>query len=237
VGRSQIESDDAFQPEDLVHEAYLKLTGGVVGERVANRQHYFAIAIRAMRRSLIDRSRAARAFKRFGQLERTELTSDIAGEGDYASESVWISDLLEKCAVKARFLMVADAPFGRNIGSRNRIHLRHLQSHGKKRPTSSNFSTEKVLQCYRSRQLMQAEAQPWKAGQILQIYWHVAETTLLWMRRVGSECFHWICPRCSMMRPPRANMPNGYFLGSYRIATAPEAELRPAHEPQVDTLR
>jgi hypothetical protein len=25
-----------------------------------------------------------------------------------------------------------------------------------------------------------------------------------------------------MMRPTRANKPNGYFLGSYRIATAPE---------------
>jgi hypothetical protein len=28
----------------------------------------------------------------------------------------------------------------------------------------------------------------------------VAETTLLQMRRVGSEYFHWICPSCSMMR-------------------------------------
>ena len=37
-----------------------------------------------------------------------------------------------------------------------------------------------------------------------------------------SEYFHWICPRCSMMRPTRANKPNGYLLGSYRIATAPE---------------
>jgi hypothetical protein len=27
---------------------------------------------------------------------------------------------------------------------------------------------------------------------------------------------------CSMMRPTRANKPNGYFLGSYSIATAPE---------------
>src|SRR3989449_10558100 len=27
---------------------------------------------------------------------------------------------------------------------------------------------------------------------------------------------------CSIMRPTRANKPNGYLLGSYRIATAPE---------------
>src|SRR2546428_13162214 len=29
-------------------------------------------------------------------------------------------------------------------------------------------------------------------------------------------------PSRSMMRPTRANKPNGYLLGSYRIATAPE---------------
>src|SRR5579862_9641734 len=38
----------------------------------------------------------------------------------------------------------------------------------------------------------------------------------------GSEYFHWICPSCAMMRPPLANKPKGYLLGSYRIATAPE---------------
>src|SRR5712691_2446674 len=29
-------------------------------------------------------------------------------------------------------------------------------------------------------------------------------------------------PSCFMRRPTRANKPNGYLLGSYRIATAPE---------------
>jgi len=42
------------------------------------------------------------------------------------------------------------------------------------------------------------------------------------MRRVGSEYFHWIGPSCSVMRSTQANNPNGYLLGSYRIATAPE---------------
>jgi hypothetical protein len=36
--------------------------------------------------------------------------------------------------------------------------------------------------------------------------------------------------------PTRANKPNGYLLGSYRIATA-RAELQPAHEPQVERRR
>ena len=42
------------------------------------------------------------------------------------------------------------------------------------------------------------------------------------MRRVGSEYFHWICPSCFIIWPTGANKPNGYLLGSYRIATAPE---------------
>src|SRR5579884_157015 len=36
----------------------------------------------------------------------------------------------------------------------------------------------------------------------------LAETTSLQMRGVGSKHFHWICPNCSIMRPPpRASMP------------------------------
>jgi hypothetical protein len=52
--------------------------------------------------------------------------------------------------------------------------------------------------------------------------WRVAETTLLRVRRIGSEYFHSICPSCFMLQPTRANEPNGYLLASYRIATAPE---------------
>ena len=42
------------------------------------------------------------------------------------------------------------------------------------------------------------------------------------MRQVGSEYFHWICPSYSVMRPTLVSEPNGYLLGSYRIATAAE---------------
>jgi hypothetical protein len=42
------------------------------------------------------------------------------------------------------------------------------------------------------------------------------------MRPVASQYFHWICLSCSMMRPNLVSKPNGYLLGSYRIATAPE---------------
>ena len=39
--------------------------------------------------------------------------------------------------------------------------------------------------------------------------------------QVGRD-FGRLGPSCSMMRRTRANKPNGYLLGSYRIATAPE---------------
>ena len=47
-------------------------------------------------------------------------------------------------------------------------------------------------------------AQLWRAG---------ANATVI------SEYLHWICTSCSTMRPTRAD---GYLLGPYRIATAPE---------------
>jgi RNA polymerase sigma factor (TIGR02999 family) len=51
----------------LVHEAYLRLAGGVgPPPDFANRRHFFAAAAEAMRRILIDRARARRAAKRGG---------------------------------------------------------------------------------------------------------------------------------------------------------------------------
>jgi RNA polymerase sigma factor (TIGR02999 family) len=50
----------------LVHEAYLKL---IDGSRVswADREHFYAVAARAMRRILVDSARARRAVKRGGE--------------------------------------------------------------------------------------------------------------------------------------------------------------------------
>src|ERR1043166_5855836 len=52
-----------LQPTDLVHEAWLKNSGG--GQRDWNgRQHFFAAAAEAMRRILVDRARRRLAAKR-----------------------------------------------------------------------------------------------------------------------------------------------------------------------------
>lgn len=77
-------SDHTLQATELVHEAYVKL----VGEREipwANRSHFFAAAVEAMRRILIDHARARLAAKRGGDRGRTPLSLvDLADFADPA---------------------------------------------------------------------------------------------------------------------------------------------------------
>lgn len=53
-----------LQPTALVHEAWMKMVGGV--DRLNDRRHFFAVAARAMRQVLADHARAAAAAKRGG---------------------------------------------------------------------------------------------------------------------------------------------------------------------------
>jgi RNA polymerase sigma-70 factor, ECF subfamily len=62
----------------LVHEAYLKLSGGSALD-AESRGHFLGIAARAMRQVLIDQARGRLAQKRGGDLRRTTL-----GDGDDA---------------------------------------------------------------------------------------------------------------------------------------------------------
>jgi len=68
--------DHSLQPADLVHEAYLRLTGQ---QRVAwqNRSQFFGIASQMMRRILVDRARAHQAAKRSGQWLTVTLDEGI----------------------------------------------------------------------------------------------------------------------------------------------------------------
>lgn len=56
----------------LVHEAYLKLRGSSVGDR----EHFLALAARAMRQVLVDYARERRAAKRGGGLARVSLDGE-----------------------------------------------------------------------------------------------------------------------------------------------------------------
>ncbi len=65
-----------LQPTALVHEAWLRLTGGGAEGahgRWENRAHFFGAAAEAMRRILIDRARSKQARRHGGGLDRTAL--------------------------------------------------------------------------------------------------------------------------------------------------------------------
>lgn len=66
---------DDLDPTSLVHEAYAKLLGEH-GAEVRDRQHFFALAAKAMRQLCVDRARARRARKRGG--DRVAVTLDEA---------------------------------------------------------------------------------------------------------------------------------------------------------------
>jgi RNA polymerase sigma factor (TIGR02999 family) len=69
---AQESSGHTLQPTALVHEAWVRLSGGG-GQKWANRAHFFAAAAEAMRRILIDYARKKSRPKHGGHLVRTEM--------------------------------------------------------------------------------------------------------------------------------------------------------------------
>ena len=63
-------------PTALVNEAFLKLAGGSLAN-LNDRRHFFNLAARAMRQTVIDYARERLAEKRGGGLLRTELGEDV----------------------------------------------------------------------------------------------------------------------------------------------------------------
>lgn len=63
-------------PTALVNEAFLKLAGGSLAS-LNDRRHFFNLAARAMRQTVIDYARERLAEKRGGGLLRTELGEDV----------------------------------------------------------------------------------------------------------------------------------------------------------------
>jgi RNA polymerase sigma factor (TIGR02999 family) len=69
----QLRNNDAtLTPTALVNETFLKLSGGSLAS-LDNRRHFFNLAVRAMRQTLIDHARDRLAQKRGGAFVRTEL--------------------------------------------------------------------------------------------------------------------------------------------------------------------
>lgn len=85
-------------PTALVNEAYLKLANGRL-ESINDRRHFFNLAARAMRQTVIDHARERLTEKRGGDLIRTELDEQFAGAAVDAQQSLALQqalDVLEK---------------------------------------------------------------------------------------------------------------------------------------------
>lgn len=63
-------------PTSLVNEAFLKLAGGSLAS-LNDRRHFFNLAARAMRQTVIDHARERLAQKRGGDLVRTQLDDEL----------------------------------------------------------------------------------------------------------------------------------------------------------------
>lgn len=90
-------SDHTLQPTALVHEVWIKLSKGL--DAVTNREHFLAVAARAMRQVLQDHARGVHAAKRSGRSnEVLMIDSDLpAGrKGNAGIDVVILVDILDR---------------------------------------------------------------------------------------------------------------------------------------------
>jgi RNA polymerase sigma factor (TIGR02999 family) len=88
-----------LQATALVHEAYIRLTGGGDPLKWDSRGHFFAAAAEAMRRILIDRARASGSIKRRGNRQRLELTELPRADGELRVDNLLdLDEALRKLA-------------------------------------------------------------------------------------------------------------------------------------------
>src|SRR5213596_3418924 len=88
-----------LQPTALVHEAWLRLTGGA-NQEWNGRGHFFAAAAEAMRRILVENARRKRRGKHGGELQRVDMTTlDVAILSD-EEHLLAVDEALEKLAAR-----------------------------------------------------------------------------------------------------------------------------------------
>lgn len=80
-------------PTALVNEAFLKLSGGSLAN-LNDRRHFFNLAARAMRQTVVDHARERLAQKRGGGLLRTQLDDGVADAALDAQQALAIDQAL-----------------------------------------------------------------------------------------------------------------------------------------------
>jgi RNA polymerase sigma factor (TIGR02999 family) len=84
----------------LVHEAYLRLVGTGDPARYTGRIHFYAAAVEAMRRILIDNTRKKKSNKRGGQKKRVEWHDNIESATRPTDDLLAIDEALTLLAVE-----------------------------------------------------------------------------------------------------------------------------------------
>ncbi len=90
--------DHTLQPTVLLHDAWLRLTAER-GTPWNDREHFFALASRAMRRLLVDHARARQAAKRRGDLAVAMPDEIRAPDGADAVDLIALDSALDQLAV------------------------------------------------------------------------------------------------------------------------------------------
>jgi RNA polymerase sigma factor (TIGR02999 family) len=90
-----------LQPTALVHEAWLRLSGGA-GRKWNDRTHFFAAAAEAMRRILVDNARRKRAQRHGGGQLRVEMPEIAVLSAANDDQLLAVNDALEKFAAVDR---------------------------------------------------------------------------------------------------------------------------------------
>lgn len=97
IARRQLSAergDHTLQPTALVHEAYIRISRL---DRIEwqNREHFFAVAARAMRRILVDYALARQAAKRGGGRERVPLEDAMLTSDEDAGQILALNEALD----------------------------------------------------------------------------------------------------------------------------------------------
>jgi RNA polymerase sigma factor (TIGR02999 family) len=90
--------DHTLDATALVHEAYLRLVGGANRPTWDHRRQFFAAAVEAMRRVLVDHARTTQAHKRGGGRDRIDLDLIADPNGRSAIDWLVIDDALTQLA-------------------------------------------------------------------------------------------------------------------------------------------
>jgi RNA polymerase sigma factor (TIGR02999 family) len=109
-----------LQATALVHEAYLRLTGGV-RDQWQDRAHFFRAAAEAMRCILIENARRKSRWKRGGRLERVELAGLELAADTPPDTLLVVHEALERLAAE-------DAPKAELVKLRFFIGLTHAEA-------------------------------------------------------------------------------------------------------------